>query len=88
MGASQLVKTVIYLIKREKVTFANVFSSGGMPSSHSALVTGLTVGVGLEDGFGSSTFAMCLVFSLVVIYDAAGVRRAVGQQSKKSYIPL
>ena len=82
MGASQFSKTIIYVCKREKITLYNLMSSGGMPSSHSALVTGLTVGVGLVDGWGSSTFAMCLIFSLVVLYDAAGVRRAVGQQSK------
>ena len=82
MFFSQLSKTIIYIIKKEKITFHNTVSSGGMPSSHSALVTGLTLGIGLTDGWGSSTFAMCLIYSLVVLYDAAGVRRAVGQQSK------
>ncbi len=49
-----------------------------MPSSHSALVTALTTGVGLRDGFDSSLFALAVVFALVVMYDAAGVRRAAG----------
>ncbi len=53
-----------------------------MPSSHSALVTALTTGVGLRDGFDSSLFALAVVFALVVMYDAAGVRRAAGKQAR------
>ena len=47
--------------------------SGGMPSSHTALVVGLTTAVGLKESLDSSLFALCLVFSLVVMYDATGV---------------
>lgn len=81
MSFSQFLKTIIYLLKKERVSAHNIVSSGGMPSSHSALVAGLTVGVGLNDGWNSSTFAMCLIISLVVVFDAAFVRNAVGQQS-------
>lgn len=58
-----------------------VVSSGGMPSSHAAFVTGLTVGVGAQEGMESSVFAMSLVFSLIVMYDATGVRLHAGRQA-------
>ena len=53
-----------------------------MPSSHSALVVGLTTAVGLKDSLDSSIFALCLVFSLVVMYDATGVRLQAGRQAE------
>ena len=53
-----------------------------MPSSHSSTVTALCVAVGLTDGFQSSVFAVSFILALVVMYDAAGVRRAAGQQAK------
>ena len=52
-----------------------------MPSSHSAAVSSLTTVVGLYYGFGSIPFGMCLLFSLIIMFDAAGVRRSVGRQS-------
>lgn len=52
-----------------------------MPSSHSAIVMAITVMVGKESGFDSSVFAMSLIFACVVMYDAAGVRRAAGKQA-------
>lgn len=57
------------------------FTSGGMPSSHSSFVSSLAVSVGLKYGFASDLFAIVTVFSLIVTYDASGVRRAVGQQA-------
>jgi uncharacterized protein len=53
-----------------------MINSGGMPSSHTALIVGLTSAVGLKEGVGSSIFGICLVVSLIVSYDAASVRRA------------
>ena len=53
-----------------------------MPSSHTALVVGLTTSVGLKESLDSSIFAMCLVFSLVVMYDATGVRLHAGRQAE------
>ena len=53
-----------------------------MPSSHSALVMSLTTVAGLVEGFDSIAFAACLVFSMIVMYDAAGVRRAAGKQAR------
>ncbi len=60
---------------------ARVISSGGMPSSHSALVSSMTTMVALKHGIYSDFFAVATVFSLIVIYDASGVRRAVGKQA-------
>ena len=57
------------------------FTSGGMPSSHSSFVSSLAFSVGLKYGFSSDIFAIVTVFSLIVTYDASGVRRAVGQQA-------
>lgn len=64
-----------------RVVWMRLVSSGGMPSSHTALVTGLTTAVGVQDGLGSSVFGICLVVSLIVSYDAASVRRAAGKHA-------
>lgn len=55
--------------------------TGGMPSSHAASVSSLTTLVGMRDGFGSSLFGVTLFFSLIVMYDAAGLRRAAGRHA-------
>lgn len=55
--------------------------TGGMPSSHAASVAALTTSVGIQDGFRSLLFAVTLYFSLIVMYDAAGLRRAAGRQA-------
>lgn len=55
--------------------------TGGMPSSHSAAVAALTTAVGIQEGFTSALFGVTLYFSLIVMYDAAGLRRAAGRQA-------
>ena len=55
--------------------------SGGMPSSHAAMVTSLSTSIALTEGLESSIFALSVIFSAVVMYDAAGVRRAAGKQA-------
>ncbi|XP_038987578.1 uncharacterized membrane protein YuiD-like isoform X3 [Phoenix dactylifera] len=60
--------------------YGMLFSSGGMPSSHSALCMALTASVGLCHGAADSLFPVCLGFSLIVMYDAIGVRRHAGMQ--------
>lgn len=60
--------------------------SGGMPSSHSALCVGLTTAVALCHGVSDSLFPVCLGFTLIVMYDAAGVRRHAGRQAEVSYL--
>ncbi len=81
--AAQATKVLITVIKRKRIDLYAFFASGGMPSSHSALVTALTTSIGVHLGFNSVYFAICFVFSLVIMYDAAGVRRSVGEQAKK-----
>jgi acid phosphatase family membrane protein YuiD len=79
---AQLLKVITVLITNKHLDFSRFVGSGGMPSSHSSFVVALTVAVGLKDGFGSTLFAVSLAMSMVVMYDAAGVRRAAGQQAK------
>lgn len=61
--------------------FSRIIGSGGMPSSHASFVSTLSTTVGLNYGFDSDLFAIVTVFSLIIIYDAGGVRRAVGEQA-------
>jgi len=79
---AQLMKFAIHLIHFKKVDFKIFVGSGGMPSSHAAFVTAMSVGVGMCEGFNSTLFAVCAVFSLIVMYDAQGVRRAAGKQAE------
>lgn len=79
---AQLLKVIHTIVKNKRIDFRRFVGSGGMPSSHSSFVTSLATAVGLENGFYGSEFAMAAVFAMVVMYDAAGVRRAAGQQAK------
>ena len=79
--AIQSFKVAWDLITTKKFNFKRVFGAGGMPSSHSAIVTSLSVLIGKEYGFGSGIFAVSLIFAFIVMYDAAGVRRAAGKQA-------
>lgn len=76
---AQFIK--IFTGKDRKIVISRIFSSGGMPSSHSSFVTSLATLVGIERGFNSTDFAIALVFALIIMYDASGVRRAVGKQA-------
>ena len=78
---AQVIKTVIACIKTKKLLLATMATSGGMPSSHTALVVALATRVGMLEGFTSIAFAVCAVFSLVVMYDATNVRQSVGLQA-------
>lgn len=79
---AQALKVIFVLVKEKKFDIARFVGSGGMPSSHSSFVLALTTAVGYETGLNSALFAVCIVFSFVVMYDAAGVRRAAGKQAK------
>ena len=79
---AQVLKVLFTLIQNKKLDFRRFVGSGGMPSSHAAFVTSLATAVGLKSGFENTEFAICAVFALVVMYDAAGVRRAAGQQAR------
>lgn len=78
---AQVMKTGLHIIKYRTLDFERLVGAGGMPSAHSALVTSLAVSVGTHEGFRSTYFAIALIFALVVMYDACGVRRAAGQQA-------
>jgi hypothetical protein len=79
---AQLIKVVIDILKTHRVHFTKFFDTGGMPSSHTSLVTTLTIGVGLKAGVDSSLFSVTLVFSLYFIFEATGLRQEVGKQAK------
>lgn len=79
---AQIIKMLISLIQNKRLDFRRLVGSGGMPSSHAAFVTSLATAVGLYEGFGGTEFAICAVLALIVMYDAAGVRRAAGQQAR------
>jgi uncharacterized protein len=79
---AQAAKVVVELIQHRKLNFKVLTETGGMPSSHSSLVTALAVGVGWAKGWASAEFAIATVFAIIVMYDAAGVRQAAGKQAK------
>lgn len=80
--AAQLIKLVYYKIENGWFNFAVLTTSGGMPSSHSALVTAAAVKVALTEGIFSSLFGVSAVLAMIVMYDAAGVRQSVGEQAR------
>jgi uncharacterized protein len=79
---AQAAKLIIELIVHRKLNFRVLVETGGMPSSHSALVTALAAGIGQTKGWASGDFAIASVMAFVVMYDAAGVRQAAGKQAK------
>lgn len=78
---AQLLKIIFNLFLKRELRFGIIFETGGMPSSHSALITGVTSGIGLDLGFNSSTFALSVCISLIVMYDASGIRKSSGLQA-------
>ncbi len=79
---AQVSKTIYECIRYRELKFSRLVSSGGMPSSHSALVTGLATATGRVTGLNSPLFAVAAVLAAIVMYDAAGVRRAVSIQAR------
>ena len=77
----QLFKVIWDLVTTKKFNFKRILGAGGMPSSHSAVVVSLATLIGREHGLDSSIFALSVIFAFVVMYDAAGVRRAAGKQA-------
>ena len=78
----QAFKVIYDLVVDKKFNFKRILGAGGMPSSHSAVVCVLATLIGRSEGFSSPIFALSVVFAFVVMYDAAGVRRAAGKQAK------
>jgi acid phosphatase family membrane protein YuiD len=79
---ASVFKIIIIFIKDKRLDFKKIYGSGGMPSSHSATVTSLAMAVAKSEGFASTSFAIAFMFAFIVMYDAAGVRRAAGEQAK------
>ncbi len=78
----QTFKVVYDLITTKKFNFKRILGAGGMPSSHSAVVTSLATLILKSEGIQSPMFGLSLIFACIVMYDAAGVRRAAGKQAK------
>lgn len=78
----QVFKVIWDLVTTKKFNFKRILGAGGMPSSHTAIVVSLSVLIGREYGFDSAIFALSMIFSFIVMYDAAGVRRAAGKQAR------
>ena len=79
---AQSAKIITKLIKTGHLDLRMMAKTGGMPSSHSSCTMGMAVSVGLIEGFNSVSFAIALCLAMIVMYDAAGVRRTVGLQAK------
>jgi acid phosphatase family membrane protein YuiD len=80
-AVAQALKVVFNYWKKKKIDFRRLVGAGGMPSSHSAFVCSLATGVALREGWNSSMTALAICFAVVVMFDAAGVRYAAGQQA-------
>ena len=78
----QTFKVLWELATTKKFNFKRIIGAGGMPSSHTAIVVSITTMVGRSQGINSVIFAVSLIFSLVVMYDACGVRRQAGKQAR------
>ena len=84
---AQAIKVIIFILTHRRSRLKDIIETaiwrtGGMPSSHSAVVCSLTTSVGFSEGISSNLFIFCIWFALVVLRDALGVRRAAGLQAK------
>jgi hypothetical protein len=78
---AQAAKVILTSMHQRRLNLRVLAETGGMPSSHAAIVMGMTAAVGKYAGVSSASFAIALIFSFVVMYDAAGLRRAAGRQA-------
>lgn len=79
---AQFIKILLHMIATKKLNLRLLFESGGMPSSHSAIICAICVSIGNRHGFDSTLFALASVVATIVMYDAMGVRRATGEQGR------
>ena len=82
-GLAQALKVPIEYLLTHEMNWSLLFRAGGMPSSHSALVSSVAVSIGLNVGFDSPLFALSFVIAMIVSYDASGVRRQAGLHAEK-----
>ncbi|MGB3366084.1 MAG: divergent PAP2 family protein [Acidaminobacteraceae bacterium] len=78
---AQALKVILTLMKDRTFDISRMVGSGGMPSSHSSSVMGMSTAIGILDGYDSPIYGFAIILSLVVMYDASGVRRSVGKQA-------
>lgn len=78
---AQITKTIVNAIQKRQWDPRMLYSTGGMPSSHSSTVTAMAASIGIVDGFDSTTFALAVCVASIVMYDAAGVRLAASKQA-------
>jgi len=79
---AQAAKLTLTSVRERRLNLRVLAETGGMPSSHSAIVMGLTAAIAVNLGLSSPVFAIALIFTFVVMYDAAGLRRAAGRQAE------
>ena len=80
--AAQILKPPVEYLRKGKWKWGYLFSAGGMPSSHSSLMVGATMGIGLHEGFNTAVFALAIAMTMIVIYDATGIRRQAGKHAE------
>lgn len=80
---AQILKIPIEYVQTGKWNWALLFTAGGMPSSHSALMTAAMYGIGLYTGFDTPLFALAVAITMIIVYDATGVRRQAGMHAHK-----
>src|SRR5262249_59366111 len=78
---AQALKMILFSILERQISWRRLIDTGGLPSSHSAFVSGLAAGVGIKEGLQSTVFAIALVFALIVMYDALSLRREAGKHA-------
>ncbi|MCL2811020.1 MAG: divergent PAP2 family protein [Clostridia bacterium] len=78
---AQGIKVLLHSLLNRKLDLSRMFGLGGMPSSHSAFLCAVTMAIGFREGFGGTVFALSACITMVVMIDAAGVRRAAGKQA-------
>jgi acid phosphatase family membrane protein YuiD len=81
-GIAQIIKVPLEYLRSKRWNWALLLRPGGMPSSHSALITGVAYGIGLHDGFDSPVFALSVAIAMIVVYDATGIRRQAGKHAE------
>ena len=80
---AQMLKVVTGVFRMKKFSVTEMlFGTGGMPSSHTAAVTSLACSIAIREGLGSPAFAICAILAMIVMRDATGMRRQVGEQAK------
>lgn len=79
--SAQIIKFFLVLLEDKRINFERLIGAGGMPSSHTSFMVSMTTAVALSEGISSPLFAVSVVLSFIVMYDASGVRRAAGEQA-------